>query len=232
MLEHLRYLAKQKENFAFETTLASRSFVPWIVELKKKVIFSISLSYSWIALIWLFTVSVKTTEKGGTKGYDRVKKIKGRKQHILVDTEGLLLANPVTEANVGDRVSLQRIVEIIKGHDKKPKKIWADTGYNGQPTQRVVEQAGYQLEMVKRPRKWFWIPAHVVDVNAYLQERRIDTSPGFKLLPQRWTVERTFAWLGKYRRLSKDYEYLYRTSEVFSLITMTRTTMKRLGKLI
>jgi putative transposase len=108
--------------------------------------------------------------------------------------------------------------------------MWADMGYNGRPTQQVLKQAGYELEIVRRPRQWFRIPAHVNDVNSYLQAQGIDTSPGFKLLPRRWVVERTFAWLGKYRRLSKDYEYLCSTSEAFLFIAMLRTMLKRLLK--
>lgn len=104
-------------------------------------------------------------------------------------------------------------------------------GYLGQFIKTKVAELGYDLEVVKRPRKWFWVPDDVEDINLYLQSRGIDTTPGFNVLPRRWVVERTFAWLNRYRRLSKDYEYLCHTSENMLFIAMTRTMVTRLVRL-
>ena len=104
-------------------------------------------------------------------------------------------------------------------------------GYIGQSMKIIVESFGRTLEVVKRPRKWFRIPNDVADTNQYLQERGIDTSEGFKVLPRRWVVERTFAWINRYRRMSKEYEYLCATSEAMIYAAMTRTMLKRLRKM-
>ena len=105
-------------------------------------------------------------------------------------------------------------------------------GYQGSPTAELVKSYGREIEIVKRPRKWFWVPEEVKDVAAYLKAKGIEVVEGFKVLPKRWIVERTFAWLNKYRRLSKDYEYLTDTSEAILLLAMTRTILKRLEKLL
>jgi transposase len=75
------------------------------------------------------------------------------------------------------------------------KKVWADMGYIGQPTRDMAQRFGCRLEIVKRSRQWFWVPARVRNVNAYLRSRGVSTSPGFKVLPRHWAVEHTFAWL-------------------------------------
>ncbi|MCD6040024.1 MAG: Transposase [Gammaproteobacteria bacterium] len=85
-------------------------------------------------------------------------------------------------------------------------------GYIGQRTQAMVKHYGRNLEIVKRPSKWYRVPEAVEDVNSYLLSCGIKLMEGFQVLPKRWIVERTFAWLNKYRRLSKDYEYLVETS--------------------
>lgn len=105
-------------------------------------------------------------------------------------------------------------------------------GYIGKSIKEKVKNLGYELEIIKRPRKWFWVPADIVDVNAYLENKGIDISDGFKVLPRRWVVERTFAWISRYRRLSKDYEYCCATSESMLFAAMTRTMLKRLVKLL
>lgn len=104
-------------------------------------------------------------------------------------------------------------------------------GYIGQATKEIALQFGCALEIIKRPRKWFWVPTDA-EVGPYLQARGMDTSAGFKILPRRWVVERTFAWINRYRRLSKDYEFLCETSEAFLFLAMTRTMLNRLKKLI
>lgn len=105
-------------------------------------------------------------------------------------------------------------------------------GYLGKKTQALVEGYDRVLEIIKRPSKYFRIPAEVTDINTYLKSCGIDVSEGFKVLPRRWVVERTFAWIGRYRRFSKDYEYLCEVSETLLFVAMIRTMLKRLKKLI
>ena len=103
-------------------------------------------------------------------------------------------------------------------------------GYLGKSMQDITQSFGRTLEIVKRPRKWFRVPNEIKDINSYLQESGINTSDGFKVLPRRWVVERTFAWINRYRGLSKDYEYCCYTSKTFLFVAMTRTMLKRLKK--
>jgi transposase len=104
-------------------------------------------------------------------------------------------------------------------------------GYTGPRTKNMAATLGCDLEIVKRPRKWYRIPEEVEDVNQYLVGRGITLSEGFKVLPRRWVVERTFAWLNRYRRLSKDYEYSCTTSEAMIWLATVRTTLKKCRKL-
>ena len=130
--------------------------------------------------------SVKTTETPGVRGYDAAKKVKGRKRHILVDTIGLLLIVVVHTANMQDRDGTKLVLEQIKGSFYRLQLILADSAYSGQLDDWVKVVCGWMLEIVKRS----------------------DDIKGFKVLPHRWIVERTFGWLGRFRRLSKDYEGL------------------------
>ena len=148
----------------------------------------------------------------------------------MTDTQGFLLSTAVTAANENDRQGLKRLLDKLKALGYWLKKMWADMGYQGEKTQVLANSYGIDLEIVKRPPTRFWVPNHVVDVKKYLTDLGYDVSDGFKVLPRRWVVERTFAWLNKYRRPSKDYEYLTETSEVTLLIAMARTMLKRLVK--
>jgi putative transposase len=152
--------------------------------------------------------TVKTTEKGGTKGYDAGKKINGRKRHILVDTMGLILMVVVHAASIQDRDGAKLVFEKIYHLFPKLHLIWADAGYAGWLVDWVKYFIGCGLEIVKR----------------------CDLTKGFKILPRRWVVERTFAWLGRYRRLSKDYEYLPQTSETMIYAAMTHLMLRRLAR--
>jgi putative transposase len=152
--------------------------------------------------------SVKTTEVGGERGYDAGKKIKGRKRHILVDTMGLLLLVVVHAANVQDRDGARLLLDKAKGLFPRLQRIWADGGYAGQLIGWVQATCGWVLEIIKRT----------------------DVVKGFKLLPRRWVVERTFGWMGRYRRLSKDYERLPASSEAMVYWTMTRLMIRRLTR--
>ena len=135
--------------------------------------------------------SVKTTEDRGPRGYDAGKKVMGRKRHIAVDAIGLLLAVVVHPADIQDRDGAKLVINKLVGRFPYLRLIWADAGYAGQLVDWVMSLSGWVLEIVRRPR-----------------DRH-----HFEVLPRRWVVERTLAWLGRSRRLSKDYEALTETTE-------------------
>jgi putative transposase len=151
--------------------------------------------------------SVKTTEKGGVRGYDAGKKVGGRKRHILVDTLGLILVAVVHAANIQDRDGARLVLAKAKRlRFRRLRLIWVDGGYAGELINWVARVYRWVLEVVKRPVE----------------------SVGFVLLHRRWVVERTFAWLGRYRRMSRDYEYLTATSETMISIAMIHLMSRRL----
>ena len=145
--------------------------------------------------------------KKGIRGYDAGKKIKGRKRHIVVDTLGLILAVVVHPADVQDRDGAKMVLRRLKGQYERLQLIWADGGYAGVLIDWVQTFGGWVLEIV----------------------RRCDDVKGFKVLPHRWVVERTFGWLGRYRRFSKDYEELTDTSESMIYIAMINLMTRRLS---
>lgn len=154
--------------------------------------------------------SVKTTAVAGVRGYDGAKNIKGRKRHILVDVLGLLLEVVVTPADVPERAGAKKLLKRALGHSyERLELIWADGGYGGQPFHDwVLENCGWLLEIIKRS----------------------DDAKGFVVLPRRWVVERTFGWLFRFRRLSKDYEVLPETSEAWIYAAMVRIMLQRLAR--
>jgi putative transposase len=154
--------------------------------------------------------SVKTTEEGArSNGYDAYKNVKGRKRHLLVDTLGLPLSVYVTSADVQDRVGARCILAGLKPFVPRLKKIWADGAYAGEKLAGwLEEQGGWELQIVERDRG----------------------VKGFEVLPRRWIVERTFSWLIRNRRLSKDYERLVQTSETFIKVAMIRLMLRRLAR--
>ena len=154
--------------------------------------------------------SVKTTAVAGVRGYDGAKKINGRKRHILVDVLGLLLEVVVTPADVQERAGAKKLLKRALGHlFERLELIWADGGYSGQLFYNwVLENCGWLLEIVKRS----------------------DDAEGFVVLPRRWVVERTFGWLFRFRRLSKDYEVLPETSEAWIYAAMVRIMLQRLAR--
>ncbi len=153
--------------------------------------------------------SVKTTETRGERGYDAGKKIKGRKRHILVDTMGLLLTVVVHVASIQDRDGAKKVLEKATQSFTCLKLIWADGGYAGKLIAWVKESCQWILEIIKRN----------------------DDVKGFHVLPRRWVVERTFAWLGRYRRLSKDFEEKTETSESMVYLAMIHIMTRRLAKI-
>ncbi len=155
--------------------------------------------------------SVKTTERGGSqRGYDAGKKIGGRKRHILVDTIGLVLVAVVHAADIQDRDGAKLVLQKLEHRFTRLRRIWADGGY-----------AGALIEWVRTLRKRNRILLDIV--------KRTDDMKGFVVLPRRWVVERTFAWLSFHRRLSKDYEALPETSETLIYIAMIRLMVSRLS---
>ena len=147
--------------------------------------------------------------KRGPRGYDAGKKVKGRKRHLLVDTTGLLLKVVVHAADIQDRDGGRMLVESLKLEDwPRLKKLWADGAYSGSFEDWLTERTGWTLEIVNK----------------------LPGQSSFQPLPRRWVVERTFAWLGKCRRLSKDYEALPRSEETWIYLAMTDLMLARLGQ--
>lgn len=158
--------------------------------------------------------------KRGVRGYDGGKKLSGRKRHILVDTTGLLLAVSVHPADITDRDGARLVLGQLGERYPRLSLIWADAGYRGAVREWAQEQLGLIIEIVNRPRRWFWVPPGA-------EPPAIPR--GFQVLPRRWVVERTFAWIGRNRRMSKDYEYLPETVAAFIYAAMTRLMLRRLA---
>ncbi len=137
--------------------------------------------------------SVKSDVQAETRGYDANKKVKGRKRHLLVDTLGLVLVAWITTADVQDRDATAAVLPLATEQLPSLQKVWADAAYEGPRVERIAQQAGVQVEIVKRS----------------------DSTPGFVVQAKRWIVERTFGWLSRERRLARDYERKEESSEAF-----------------
>jgi len=153
--------------------------------------------------------SVKTTQKCGPRGYDAGKKVNGRKRHVVVDTMGLLLTRVVHIASIQDRDGTKLVFMQSLGKFPRLKLNWADGGYAGKLVEWVEAFGAWILEIVKRP----------------------DGAKGFVLLKRRRVVERTFAWLCLFRRLSEDYEERTETSETVIRICMIHLMVRRLASM-
>jgi putative transposase len=162
--------------------------------------------------------SVKTTDRGGVHGYDGAKKVNGRKRHRLVETRGLGLKAKVHAAASADREGARLLLEPLKGVFTRLQHLWADRGYRGQVLDWIRAYLGWDGEVVKRPSKWGRYP-----IGGEPPPR-----PAFTVLGRRWGGERAFAWLGRYRRMSKDSEYLTARSEALSYAAMSRSMLRRL----
>jgi putative transposase len=155
--------------------------------------------------------TVKTTEQGGERGYDGGKKIKGRKRHIAVDTLGLLLAIVVTSAAVDDAAAAPQVLGQLHRRDyPRLEVVWADSKYHNYALyawKAARRSLPWRLEIVSRP----------------------SDAKGFVLMPKRWVAERTFAWFGRSRRLSKDYERRLDSSESHIRISALHLLLKRIA---
>lgn len=153
--------------------------------------------------------SVKTVEESARiRGFDAHKHVKGRKRHILVDTLGLPLSVYVTPADMHDTQGARRLLAGLKFFVPRLKKIWADAAYRGKEL----------ADWCKAQRDW---DLEVVE--------RTPGMRGFTVLPKRWIVERTFGWLSRNRRLSKDYERKVQTSETLIEVALMRLLLARQG---
>ena len=152
--------------------------------------------------------SVKTTEAGGPRGFDAGKKINSRKRHLLTDALGLPLRLVVHAANVQDRDGLALVRARIRQRFPWLEHLFADAGYQGEVAACAAARERLRLEIVKRPRG----------------------ATGFHLLPRRWLIERTFAWLGRNRRLAKDFERLIDTTTAMVTLAIIQLLMRRLAK--
>ena len=181
--------------------------------------------------------SLKTTAVGGERGYDGGKKVKGRKRHLLVDTEGLVLKAKVHVANVVDQEGIKELLDGAKELFPRLSHLWLDAAYRGEEKGRgwVEKVLGWTVDLVERPRKP--APEEVLKsswAGQWRQEgvevdwEKLLPAKGLQVLPRRWVVERTFSWIDHNRRMSKDYERLPETSEAFIYVAMSRLMARRL----
>jgi len=153
--------------------------------------------------------SVKTNESGGIRGFDAGKKVNGRKRHIVVDTTGLIVGLVVHAADIQDRDGAPAVLKSILKRWPWLRHVFADGGYAGPKLRGALQKVGkFTLEIVKRS----------------------DAAKGFEVLPRRWVVERTFAWLGRCRRLAKDFERTIASAEAWVFIAHIRMLTRRLAR--
>jgi putative transposase len=155
-----------------------------------------------------FSIRQNDGKKGEVYGFDGGKKVKGRKRHIVVDSQGLLIGVLVTEANASERLGAVVVLDEAKEKLSKLEVIWVDRGYSGKNFANAVKQVcgdGVRVEVIAR------------------------NSQRFEQLPKRWIVERTFGWLNRFRRLSKDYEAYSEVSEAMIYGSLIRLMVRRLA---
>jgi transposase len=153
--------------------------------------------------------SVKTTESGGPRGFDAGKKVKGRKRHIVTDTQGNLLGAIVHGANVQDRDGAPAVISLVCASYPTIARVFADSAYAGEKLGSALREIdGPAIEIVKRP----------------------DGAKGFVLVARRWVVERTLAWLNRCRRLAKDWEASIASAEACLLAAAIRQLARRIAR--
>lgn len=164
--------------------------------------------------------AVKGTGVGGPeRGYDGAKRLSGRKRHLLVDTGGLVLSASVRAASLHDRAGARELLsDELKESLPRLELLWADGAYTGGFRRWAKEERGWRVEVPRHRDRQLW--------RYGLEEK----PRGFLVLPRRWVVERTFAWLGHARRLAKDYERLPETGVAMILWAMSRIMLRRLAR--
>jgi len=181
--------------------------------------------------------SVRTTGVGGTeRGFDPAKKVEGTKRHLLVDTEGLVLKAKIHSAKVPDEDGIRLLLDPARNRLPRLSHLWVDAGYQGRGRRWAEEVLGLSIEVVRKPKKV--LPEEVA--KAWAREwakegikvdwQRLMPPRGFRVLPRRWVVERTIAWICHNRRMAKDYERLCATGEAFIYAAMTRLMVRRLAR--
>jgi transposase len=148
------------------------------------------------------------TVPAASRGYDAGKRVNGRKRHIAVDTGGLLLAVVVTVAGLQDRDAAHRLLTALRARFATITLVWADGGYTGRLVRWAAQVLGFAVEIVKRT----------------------DDTAGFRVLPRRWVVERTFAWISKHRRCVRDYETRLDHHEAMVHLAMIKIMSRRLAR--
>lgn len=153
--------------------------------------------------------SVKTTESGGIRGFDAGKSIKGRKRHIVTDTTGLLVGLVVHGADIQDRDGAVAVLKSVRHRYPWLRHVFADGGYGGEKLKGRLNKLGqWTVQIIKRS----------------------DRAKGFEVLPRRWVVERTFAWMGRCRRLAKDFEKSIASAEAWIIVANLRLLTRRLAR--
>jgi transposase len=153
--------------------------------------------------------SVKTTETGGPRGYDAGKKVTGRKRHLLTDTNGLLVGAVIHRADIQDRDAAPLVLAGVRYLYPWLRHVFADGAYRGPKLDTALDQIGrWTIEIVKRS----------------------DAATGFVVLPRRWVVERTFAWLNRNRRLAKDFEATLESARAWLFLASVKLLIRRLGR--
>jgi putative transposase len=155
---------------------------------------------------------------------------------VLVDTEGLVLIAKVHSAKVPDEDGIRLLLDSLRDHLPRLSHLWVDAGYQGRGRRWAEEVMGLSVEVVRKTRKP--LPEEVAKVWAQewakegeeVDWQRVMPPRGFQVLPRRWVVERTFAWICHNRRMAKDYERLCATGEAFVYAAMTRLMVRRLAR--
>jgi len=179
-------------------------------------------------LLWIVNRSKPVLYVAMSVATTQQKKIQGRKRHLLVDTQGLLLCVKVLAADIRDRAAGQVLLTALVGKLPRLQVIWGDSGYAGEPFERwVKDHLGVRFEIVKHPwtgMRGVWAPeGAIIDWDKIMPR-------GFHVLPKRWVVERTNAWITRHRRLSRDFEGTFTSSEAFIYLAMTRIMVARLAR--
>ncbi len=152
--------------------------------------------------------SVKTTESGGQRGFDAGKKINGRKRHIITDSQGLLVGAVIHAANIQDRDGAPDVLRSIRSSFPWLRHVFADGGYAGAKLKAALAKIGrWTIQVVKRS----------------------DTAKGFEVIPRRWVVERSFAWLGRNRRLAKDFERSIESATAWLFMASVQMITRRIA---